>query len=104
MALSYGIQPLPITKALELYDLLGEYLPEFDAEMQVLDFVGTIVNNAVADESTAIVDALRLMANMNVKEIADFSVEMQLKLLIAGLIENDIVNLVKFCKDIGYGR
>ena len=104
MALSFGIQPLPIEKALELYDILGEYLPDFSEDDTVLDFVGKIVNNTVEDQSTAIIDALCLMTNMDVKEILDFSSEIKLKMFITGLTMNDVVSLNRFCKDIRYDR
>jgi hypothetical protein len=102
VALSYGIQPLPITKALELYDLLGEYLPEFDAEMQVLDFVGTIVDNIVEAKSTAYADALCLMTTYDFADLSGFSAEVLLEMFAIGLTANDIIGLKKFCEDIGY--
>ena len=102
MALSYGIQPLPITKALELYDLLGEYLPEFDVEMQVLDFVGTIVDNIVEANSTAYADALCLMTKYDFVDLSEFSADVLLEMFAIGLTANDIIGLTKFCEDIGY--
>lgn len=102
MVLSYGIQPLPIEKALELYDILSEYLPEFTENTSVLDFAGTIIDNIVDAKSTAYVDALRLMTNMSLEEIIEFPTDIQIKIFITGLTENDIVSLDQFCKDIGY--
>ena len=104
MVLSYGIQPLPIEKALELYDILSEYLPEFTENTSVLDFAGTIIDNIVEAKSTAYVDALRLMTNKSVNELVDLSSEFRFELFAIGLVKNDIVNLSVFCRNIGYGR
>jgi len=101
---SYGLQCLPIAKAFELYDLLEKYLSEPFEEEHIIDFIGTIVDSIVADNSTAFIDALCLMTNMDVETIMDFSSEMHLKLFATGLTINDITGLREFCKDIGYVR
>jgi len=101
---SYGIQALPIAKALELYDILGKYLPEFSEDTHILDFVGTIVDNIVEDKSDAYVEALCLMLGKDVPEVISLSSEERLKLFSIGLSVNDISNLKMFCEDVSYGR
>ena len=103
MVSSYGIQALPIAKALELYDILGKYLPEFSEDAHILDFVGTIVDNIANEESTAYADAIMLMTNHTLEELQEFPTDFLLKLFSTGLLMNDVMNLRRFCEDIGYG-
>ena len=103
MALSYGIKPLPINKALELYDILGKYIPEPEDGEQTIDFIGKIIDNIAKDESGAYADAIMLMTGHTLKELEEFSSEYLLELFAVGLSVNDISGLKKFCKDINYG-
>ena len=103
MALSYGIKPLNLEKALQLYDLLGEYLPEDADESQFIDFVGKIMHNIREDESSVFVDALVLMTGNTEDEILDFPPEHGLQLFVTGLVINDVIRLREFCKEIHYG-
>lgn len=102
MVSSYGMKALPIEKALELYDILGKYLPEFDKDSQVLEFVGTIVDNIVNDGSTAYVDSICLMTNKSFSEIRNFSPNTLIEIFTLGLVINDIVSLKSFCEEINY--
>lgn len=96
--------PLNLEKALQLYDMLREYLPEDNIdELRVLDFIGTIVDNIADDNSTAYIDSLMLMSGLSLAELEGFSSEYLLEMFAAGLIKNDIVNLRRFCNEINYG-
>ena len=104
MVSSYGLRPLQIEKALELYDLLDKYIPNYDKSQPILDFVSIIVKRIVDDHSPAFIKAITLMTDMNTEELSAFSPEHRLELFIAGLTVNNIVMLKRFCEDIGYGR
>lgn len=96
--------PLNLEKALQLYDMLREYLPEDNIdELRVLDFIGTIVDNIADDNSTAYIDSLMLMSGLSLAELEGFSSEYLLEMFATGLIKNDIVNLRRFCNEINYG-
>ena len=84
--MSYGIQTLPIHKALKLYDLLGEYLPDVIDEQHVLDFVGTIVDNIAEAKSTAYADALCLLTKYDFDDLKEFSADVLLEMFVTGLL------------------
>ena len=102
MALSYGIKPLPINKALQLYDILGEFLPDAIDDGQIVDFVGKIVDNIASKQSGAYADAIMLMTNYDLEKLQGFSTSELLEMFTAGLIVNNIMELKKFCKEINY--
>jgi hypothetical protein len=103
VALSYGMKPLNLEKALKLYDLLGEYIPDEIDETQFIDFVGKIVHNIREDEPSTFIDALVLMTGHSEDEILEFPPEYGLKLFMNGLIINDVIRLKEFCREIHYG-
>lgn len=102
MVSSLGIKPLKLSEALELYDLIGRFIPD-TLDEQIIEFVGKIVDNIVEDDPTAYANALTLMTKMQVNELAEYPTSHLLELFVAGLTVNDIVHLKEFCKDINYG-
>lgn len=87
---------------MELYDLIGKYLPKRSGEEHILDFIGKIVDNVVEAKSTAYIEAICLMTKRSVSEIVELPSERRLELFSIGLITNGIFDLDKFCKDINY--
>lgn len=96
-----GIKILNLKKALELYDLLGEYLPE-NLEDDVLTVMSEMVNNISDDDFGAYADALVLMTDKSLEELDEFPTPFLLELFIDGLVKNNIVELREFCRKINY--
>lgn len=103
MASSLGLVPLTMPKALELYDLLGEYIPDYVEGEPIIDFIGKIVNNIATDNSPAYTDAICLMTGYHFLVLSRMSTEKIFELFAIGLSVNNIIQLKQFCKDIGYG-
>ena len=97
-------KPLNLKKALELYDILGKYIPDVPSDKTVLEFVGKIVDKIVEDGSSAYIEAICLMTGYIFEDLQNLAPEERLMLFMDGLMLNNIINLVKFCKDIGYDR
>ena len=104
MATSFGIKPLPLRKALQLYDLIGSHIPEHVEGEHIIDFVGKIVNSIAEEKSTAYIDALILMTGDSLNVLQGFSSVTLLEMFTVGLTVNDIIGLNKFCKEINYGN
>ncbi|MBU2177692.1 MAG: hypothetical protein KJ556_21580 [Gammaproteobacteria bacterium] len=98
------IKPLNLKEALELYDILGKYLPEASKDETVLEFIGTIVDRIVEDRSGAYIEAICLMHKCTVEELQGLPSQERLIFFMDGLMKNNIINLKKFCKEIGYAR
>lgn len=96
-----GMKTLNLEKALKLYDLLGEYLPE-DIGEDFFKFINEFVSNIADDNSGAYADALCLMTDKSLEELDGFSTAFLLELFTKGLIENNIVELREFCRKINY--
>lgn len=97
-----SIKPLNLKEALELYDILGKYIPEASPDESVLEFIGTIVDRIVEDHSGAYVEATCLMNKCTLEELQEFSSQERLILFMDGLMKNNIINLRKFCKELNY--
>ena len=65
------MKPLNLEKALELYSIIGKYLPEkeeFDGE--VLDFVGTIIDNIKeSDNHRDYLDSVLILTRQDEQDI-----------------------------------
>lgn len=97
-----GMKTLNLKKALELYDLLGEYLPE-NLDEDFFKFIKEFVSNMADDSSGAYADAICLMTDKSLEELNEFSTPFLLELFSKGLIENNIIGLREFCRKINYG-
>jgi len=96
------MQPLNLRKALQLYDLLGNYIPITPCQ-DGIEFVGIIVNNIVeANKHEIFVDVLALMTNVQEEEILRLKPEETIPLFMECLAENKILQLVDFCNKVGY--
>jgi hypothetical protein len=96
------MKPLTLDKAVLLYEILGEHIPEFSDD-DPLEFVGKIVDNIVqSNQHKDYVDAVMLMSGSDWEEIKQMDSENVLELFIKGLMENKIVRLKDFFEQVGY--
>ena len=96
------MKPLTLDKALQLHEILGLHIPEFE-EDNALEFIGKIVDNIrQSNQHKDYVDAVMLMSGKEWDEVKQMNSEDVLELFIAGLMENKIVYLKDFCKKMGY--
>ena len=95
---------LTLDKALELYEILGAYIPEVkDKDIDALEFIGKIVRNIRnSGKHQNYVDAVMLMSNKEWEELKTFEFNEVLSLFIEGLSINKIVSLEVFCKKVGF--
>jgi len=83
---------------------LGKYLPEPVEGEHIIDFVGKIVDNIAKDRSPAYAEAIMLMAGYSSDKLNEFNTMQLFEIFSSGLIINNIEELMKFCKEINYGR
>jgi hypothetical protein len=94
---------LNLHKALELYDTLLPYLPEM-YNVDIYDFVRGIISNIVkADKHFDFIKAMSIVLNKSTAEILSMNRKEVTQMFIDGLIENDIVYLIEFCRSLNYG-
>ena len=89
-------------EALELYILLKDYLP---GEMPdtVFEFTGTIIQNIRNSEKQEnFGKALMLMSKQSVQELDEIGTHARIELFAEGLKENSVLDLLDFCKIIGF--
>ena len=98
------MKPLNLEKALELYTIIGKYLPEKGNEYsEPLDFIGTIVTNInESGNHRDYVNAVSIMSNVPVKELLKLKWDEILNLFFEGLTVNQIVSLKKFCESVNH--
>lgn len=96
------VKPLNLHKALQLYDLLGGYIPSTPCQ-DGMEFVGTIVNNIIeANKHADFMNALLLMTEVPQEELLLLKPPEVVSLFAECLAENKILDLVDFCKKVGY--
>ena len=100
------MKPLTIEKALQLYDVIGSYLPEIeDDDIDALKFVGTIVKNIrESEQHKDYVDAVMLMSRISWDELKKMQSDEVLELFVGGLATNKIIELKSFCNTMGYSH
>lgn len=96
-----GMKTLNLKKALELYDLLGEYLPE-NLEDDLLKVINEMVDDIADDNPGVYADAICLMTDKSLEELNEFSTSFLLELFVGGLVVNNIIGLREFCRKINY--
>ena len=96
-------KPLNLKEALELYDIIGKYLPD-TLDDRALDFMDKIISKIIDDGSSAYVDAICLMTKYKVSDLQLLESEELLILFMDSMTQNQIINLQKFCEEIGYAR
>jgi hypothetical protein len=98
------MESLTLDRALELYEILGVYVPEVDdKDTDALEFIGKIINNVNnSDDKGAYTVALELMSGNTLYELKEMSSEERINLFTGGLIQNKILDLKYFCEQVGF--
>ena len=97
------MEPLNLTNALKLYDVLHEYLPEYKEDEDVLEFVGKIVKNIRnSNKHRDYLEAVSIMTNVSIETLIEYEPNEVLEEFTRGLILNDVVSLKEFAKRVGY--
>lgn len=96
---------LNTAKSLKLFHLLNKHIPANSKDVDVLSFVGKIVDSIIANnEHRVYTDAILLMNNIDsVYLLKDEEPEEILQIFIDGLVENRIVSLVDFFRKVKDG-
>ena len=96
------MKPLNLRNALALYDVLGKYVPEETYE-DGLEFVGKIVENIIsANKHKDFVQALLLMTNSSKEDLLTLDGSNTVSLFIECLTDNKFMDLLEFCRKVGY--
>lgn len=96
------IKPLTMKEALDLYNLIGKYLP--DDIIDVLEYHNSIVNKIIADSNPeAYAKALELMSKMSILELLSLSKYEHTSLFIDCIVANQLWVLKDWLEKIGYG-
>ena len=99
------MNPLTLDKALQLYDIIGKYLPEIEEDIDAMEFIGTIVKNVKeGNQHKDYTDAIMLMSGKAWEEIRDMEFDEVLELFISGLAENKVIELKSFCNTMEYSN
>ncbi|MHA2010483.1 MAG: hypothetical protein ACXACY_25970 [Candidatus Hodarchaeales archaeon] len=97
---------LTLDKALELYEILGAHIHEVEDDddgIDALEFIGKIIRNINESERYENYTlSIEIMSDKTLNNLQEMRSDDILNLFIDGLILNKILNLVTFCKDIGY--
>ena len=94
---------LNLNDALRLYEILSPHLPEYNSETDLLEFAGTIVDNIINSGKHAnYIEAIALMGNFSNEEVLQLDTKIALEKFLDGLVENNILYLMEFCRTIDY--
>ena len=95
-------QMLNIRDALKLYKMLAPYMPEYENDSDILEFVGTIITNIKnSKEPWIFADALLLMHDVSLDVLQKNDPIQNIKLFVVGLTENNFLALIDFSKELG---
>jgi len=88
---------------LRLYEILSPHLPEYNSETDLLEFAGTIVDNIINSGKHAnYIEAISLMENITMEEVTQLDENVRVNKFLSGLVENNIVYLIEFCRNMNY--
>ena len=94
---------LNLNDALRLYEILSPHLPEYNSETDLLEFAGTIVDNIINSGKHAnYIEAISLMENITMEEVTQLDENVRVNKFLSGLVENNIVYLIEFCRNMNY--
>ena len=98
------MESLTLDNALKLYEILGAHIPETkDKDITAWDFIGRIVKDINSSEDHAAYTlSIELMSGKTLQDLQEMSSESRLELFTECLIQNKILVLVSFCKNIGF--
>ena len=88
---------------MRLYEILSPHLPEYNSETDLLEFAGTIVDNIINSGKHAnYIEAISLMENITMEEVTQLDENVRVNKFLSGLVENNIVYLIEFCRNMNY--
>ena len=94
---------LNLNNALRLYEILSPHLPEYNSETDLLEFAGTIVDNIINSGKHAnYIEAISLMENITMEEVTQLDANERVNKFLRCLVENNIVYLIEFCRNMNY--
>jgi len=94
------LKMLNLNGALKVYQLIGKHLPEPDSD--IYDYLQSMLENITRDgEQEQFVEAFVLMSGRSAIELVNLPHQTMLQLLGTTLIENKILDLKRFCEQIG---
>jgi len=94
---------LNLSEALKLYEALQPHVPEYHPDMQLLEFAGTIIDNMISSGKHAnYVDALSILLEISREQVLQLDTNDALEKFLVGLVENDVLYLIEFCRSIDY--
>ena len=94
---------LNLNNALKLYEILSPHLPEYNSETDLLEFAGKIVDNIIQSGKHAnYIEAIALMENITNEEVLQLDTKVAIDKFLSGLMENNIVYLIEFCRTLNY--
>jgi hypothetical protein len=96
------MEPLSLSNALKLYDILQEHLPEFNKDEEPIEFIGKIIKSIRNSKSSAFIDATSLMVGIEIDELVQYPSDEILEMFVDGLSENRIISLKEFAIQVGY--
>lgn len=98
------IQPLNLRRALELNDVIGEFLPPNIGDMDVIEYAHQVIKNILSKGRPKVfVDALIMMTDVEFIEIVNMNVDERNRLFIEAIVENRLWHLPLFLSEISYG-
>jgi len=94
---------LNLNNALRLYEILSPHLPEYNSETDLLEFAGTIVDNIINSGKHAnYIEAISILESVPFERVLQLDINIALDKFLAGLVENNILYLIEFCRTINY--
>ena len=94
------MQMLDIDKALMLYELLKPHLSP-DKDQEFVDFIENAINSMKENDPAAYVYCLQVLSGLELDDFEEMNSAEAFGIFSEGLIENNVVGLVKFCESLG---
>lgn len=94
---------LNLSKAIQLYRLIGPYLPP-NSDDTVSNVVQYIISKMVENNDPVYVDVIMLITGKSIEELKEKSTSDLLELFTIGLMENEVFHLREFCEVIHVAR
>ena len=97
---------LNIKDAIRLYVMLKDFVPDYDASEDNLEFASKIIANIKESDRPEIFgESILLMCpKIDVKLLTEMNPLKIIEMFIDGLDKNKFFSLKKFCEALGYGR
>jgi hypothetical protein len=94
---------LTLDKAVQLYELLGSHIPEYNEGDETIDFIEKMVHSIRTNGTgTEYIEAVELMSGMPLETLSQFAPIEILDLFTESIAENQIISLKGFLDKVGY--